>query len=131
MNLLKIEGANCGNFGGCKNLATCKFRNLQNFAGCQFSQPANTAHACTCLLLFDPLVGGLIEDFPYVILILQYTFVISSLLSLYKLNHAYKRDRLSFNQSVKHEASSLPPVGDFLSFPPFYFHSFSWFPNTP
>ena len=84
----------------------------------KFWQPANTAHACTCLLLFDPLVGGLIQDCPYVILILQYTFVISSLLSLYKLNHACKRDSLSINQSVKHEASSLPHVGDFLSFPP-------------
>ena len=86
MNLLKIEGANCGNFGGC-----------------QFSQPANTTHTCTCYLLFDSLVGGFLQVYPYVILILNHTFVISSLLSLYKLNHACNQiNFLSFNQSVKH-----------------------------
>ena len=51
-------------------LEVAKFGNQRNFAGCQFSQPANTAHACTCLLLFDPLVGGLIQVYPFVILIL-------------------------------------------------------------
>ena len=108
-----------------------KFRNLRNFAGCQFSQPANTAHACTCYLLFDPLVGGFIQVYPYVILIIKHTFVISSLLSLYKLNHACNQiNFVSFNQSVKHESSSLPSAGDFLFFS-LYFLAFSWFPNTP
>ena len=46
------------------------FRNLRNFVSCQFSQPANTTHTCTCYLLFDPLVGGFIQVCPYVILIL-------------------------------------------------------------
>ena len=46
------------------------FRNLRNSAGCQFSQPANTAHTCTYYPLFDPLVGGFIQVFPYVFLIL-------------------------------------------------------------
>ena len=67
MNLLKVDGANCGNFGGCK------IWQLANFAGCenwQPAKPANTAHTCTYYLLFDPLVGGLIQVFPYVILIL-------------------------------------------------------------
>ena len=64
------------NFVGCQFLQPAKFlqvanfRNLRNFAGCQFSQPANTAHTCTYYLLFDPLVGGFIYVFPYVILIL-------------------------------------------------------------
>ena len=72
---------------GVANLATCKFRrlrifatceisqvanflNLRNFADCQFSQPANTAHTCTPYLLLDPLVGGFIQVYPFVILIL-------------------------------------------------------------
>ena len=108
-----------------------KFGNLRNFAGSQFSQPTNTAHACTRYLLFDPLVGGFIQVYPYVILILKHTFVISSLLILYKLNHACNQiNFVSFNQSVKHEASSLPAIGDFLFFP-LYFLAFSWLPNTP
>ena len=102
-----------------------------NLAGCQFLQPANTAHDCTCYLIFDSLVGGFIQAYPYVILILRHTFVISSLLSLYKLNHACNQiNWVSFNQSVKHEASSLPYVGDFLFFS-LYFLAFSWLPNTP
>ena len=50
----------------------------------------DTAHTCTFYPLFDPLVGGFIQVYPYVILILKHTFVISSLLSLYKLDHACK-----------------------------------------
>ena len=121
---MKIKEVNCGNFGVAKfgNLQisqVAKFRNLRNSACCQFSQPTNTTHTCTYYLLFDPLVGGFIQVYPYVILIHKHTFVISTLLSLYKLNHACNQiNFLSFNQSVKHKASSFPAVGDFLSFPP-------------
>ena len=58
------------NFGNLQISQGANFRNLRNFAGCQFSQPANTAHTCTCYLLFDPLVDGFIQVCPYVILIL-------------------------------------------------------------
>ena len=106
-------------FGNLQISQVANFRNLRNFLSCEFSQPANTAHTCTCYLLFDPLVGGFIQVYPYVILILKHTFVISSLLSLNKLNHACNQiNFLSFNQLVKHDASSFPAVGDFLSFPP-------------
>ena len=115
---MKIEGANCGNFGGCKiwqpaNFAGCEisqvahFRNLRNLAGCEFSQPANTAHACTCYLIFDPLVGGFIQVYPYVILILKHTFVISSLLSLYKLTHAC--NQINSYHSINQSSTKLPP----------------------
>ena len=117
MNLLKIEGANCGNFGGCK------IWQPTNFTGCEISQPANTAHTCTCYLLFDPLVGGFIQVYPYVILILEYTFVISSLLSLYKLSHACNKKHLII-QSIGQARSFLPStVGDFIFFP-LYFLAF-------
>ena len=57
-------------FGNLHISQVANFHNLQNFVGCQFSQPANTAHTCTCYLLFDSPVGGFIQVFPYVILIL-------------------------------------------------------------
>ena len=57
-------------FGNLQILQVAKFRNLQNFTGCQFSQPRNTAHTCTSYLLFDLLVGGFIQVYPLVILIL-------------------------------------------------------------
>ena len=66
-------------------MATCKFRKLRNFA----------------------LVGGFIQVCPYEILVPYNTFVISLLLSLYKLNHACNQiNFLSLNQLVRHEASS-------------------------
>ena len=74
-------------FGNLQISQVANFRNLRNFAGCQFSQPL------TCLLTAF-LSGGLIQVFPYIILILQYTFVISSLLSLYKLIHACNQGHL-------------------------------------
>ena len=46
-------------FGNLQISQVAKIRNLLNFAGCQFSQPTNTTHACTYYLIFDPLVGGL------------------------------------------------------------------------
>ena len=57
-------------FGNLQILQVANFRNLRNFASCQFSQPGNTAHTYTCYLFFDPLVGGFIQVYPYVILIL-------------------------------------------------------------
>ena len=64
MEILGVE-----KFGNLQISQVANFRNLRNLAGCQFSQPTNTAHACTYWLLFDPLVGGLIQVCPYVILI--------------------------------------------------------------
>ena len=57
-------------FGNLQISQVAKLGNLRNFAGCQFSQPANTAHICTSYLLFDPLVGAFIQVYPFVILIL-------------------------------------------------------------
>ena len=119
-NLATCKFRKLRNFATCEISQVANFRNLRNFAGCQFSQPANTAHTCTSYMLFDPLVDGFIQVYPYMILILKHTFVISSLLSLYKLNHACNQiNFLSFNQLVKHEASSFPAVGDFFFFPPY------------
>ena len=57
-------------FGNLQISQVANFRILRNFAGCQFSQPANTTHTCTYYLLFDPLVGGFIQVYPFVIMIL-------------------------------------------------------------
>ena len=61
----------------------------------------------TYYLLFDPLVGGFIQVYPYVILILKHTFVISSLMSLYKLNHAC--NQINSYQSINQSSTKLPP----------------------
>ena len=61
MNLLKIEGVNCGNFGGCKswqptNFAGCeisqltKFSRLQIFVTYEFLQVANFYNLRTLLI---------------------------------------------------------------------------------
>ena len=109
-----------------KILGVAKFGNL-------LSQPANTAHTYTCYLLFDPLVGGFIQICPYVILVPYNTFVISLLLSLYKLNHACNQiNFLAYHQSIKeigHEASFPSAGGDFLFFS-LHFLALSWLPNT-
>ena len=57
-------------FGNLQISKVSNFRNLRNFVGCQFSQPAKSAHTCTSYMLFDPLVGGFIQVYPFVILIL-------------------------------------------------------------
>ena len=65
-----IEILGVAKFGNLQISQVANFRNLRNFVGCQFLQPANTAHTCTYYLLFDPLVGDFIQVCPYVILIL-------------------------------------------------------------
>ena len=59
-----VEMLGVAQFGNLQISQVANFHNLRNFAGCQFSQPANTAHTD------DPLVGGFIQVFPCVILIL-------------------------------------------------------------
>ena len=107
---IEDEGQTVENFG------VANFGNLQN------------------LLLFYPLVGGFIQVCPYVILVPYNTFVISLLLSLYKLNHACNQiNFLAYHQSIKkigHEASFPSAGGDFLFFS-LHFLALSWFPNTP
>ena len=86
-------------------MATYKFRRLLIFA------------------TFDPLIGGFIQVCPYVILVLYNTFVISLFLSLYKLSHACNQiNFLSFNQSVRHEASSSLLLVIFSSSPFTFLH---------
>ena len=88
-------------FWGLQNLATCKFCRLLIFATYEHYS------YLYLLTVFDPLVGGFIQVCPYVILILYYTFVISSLLNLYKLNHAC--NQINFYHSINQSSTKLPP----------------------
>ena len=43
-----VEILGVAKLGNLQISHVAKLRNLRNFAGCQFSQPANTAHCLTC-----------------------------------------------------------------------------------
>ena len=130
-------------FWGLQNFSTCKFRrlriistckisqvanfcNLRNFAGYQFSQPANTAHLCLCAcwLLFDPPFWWFYTSLPSCkfgsfkhccnFLILS-TYISSAMLVIKSTFHA-------INESGWHEASSPLLLVIFSSSPFTFLH---------
>ena len=116
---MKLE-VQTGEILGLQNLATYKFRNLRNFAGYQFSQPAHldspVSPDCFLTRWFNtslPLCN--FDSLAH--------FCNFLLMSLYKLNHACNQiNFLSFNQSVKHKASSSLLLVIFSSSPFTFLH---------
>ena len=105
-------------FRNLRNLQVAKFHRLRNFAGCQFSQPANTAHLCL-MTAFSPTFWWFYTTFPSCNFG-SLTHFCNFLIHLYKLSHACNQiNFLSLHQSIKqtgHEASFPAAVGDFFIF---------------
>ena len=113
-------------FWGLQNLETCKFHRLRNFATCKISQVANFRNLLTCdspMSLDCFFTRWFNTSLPLCNFDSLAHFFNFLLMSLYKLNHACNQiNFLSFNQSVKHEASSSLLLVIFSSSPFTFLH---------
>ena len=114
-----VEILGVAKFSNMQISQVAKFRKLRNFASCQFSQPANTAHlclTCACWWFYTSLPSCKFSSFKhYCNFLILSTYISSAMLVIKSTFH-------SINQSSWHEASSPLLLVIFSSSPFTFLH---------